>query len=90
MPDNGRQKCPDDAAGDGSRAKSERDYMQSVAPRRAACKLQPQDATRPIWPRPDNPFFRQLRENSNYVWDRMLASVARPIARSDLAGGGPQ
>ncbi|MCH8879690.1 MAG: hypothetical protein IID34_07375 [Planctomycetes bacterium] len=31
-----------------------------------------------IWPRDDHPFARQLREDANFVWDRMMASVARP------------
>lgn len=27
------------------------------------------------WPNPDHPFSNQLREDSNFVWQRMMASV---------------
>ncbi len=30
----------------------------------------------PNWPKPDHPFYRELRLNRNYVWDRMMASVS--------------
>ena len=36
----------------------------------------PHESGKPaVWPKPDNPFFHQLRLDRNYVWDRMMASV---------------
>ena len=53
--------------------------MTIIGPRCDAGKAQPQqDAASPsTWPRPDHPFFHQLRADSNFVWCRMLSSVSR-------------
>ena len=41
------------------------------------CKLQRRQHTAPlsIWPKPDHPFFRQLRLDRDFVWRRMMSSV---------------
>ena len=40
-------------------------------------KTLPQNhAPLPAWPKPGHPFYRELRLDRNYVWDRMMASVS--------------
>lgn len=30
---------------------------------------------RPVWPQPDHPSYRELLQDRDYVWGRMMASV---------------
>lgn len=63
---NGRKKGPCVAGGGATGGE------KVVAPIIAA----PHESGKPaVWPKPDNPFFHQLRLDRNYVWDRMMASV---------------
>lgn len=49
----------------------------SIAAPRDRGKIQtPDPAPLAIWPKPDHPFFNQLRIDPTYVWNRMLASVS--------------
>lgn len=69
MPGNKQKKGPGSAGGNGSRASSIGNVNSTIAPPRPAGKLCF------AWPKPDHPFFHQLRKDPDYVWRRMLASV---------------
>ena len=69
------------AAASGTQAISERDVTNTVAPRPDVGNIQSQDPH--IWPKDGHPFAPELRLDCNYVWDRMMASVARPSTVAD-------
>ncbi len=50
---------------------------RTIATHHEGGKTRPQNhAPLPVWPKPGHPFYRELRLDRNYVWDRMLGSVS--------------
>lgn len=76
MPADRQEKCPGDAAGGGTPGE-DKVITTSVAVRRDEGKIQPprDPILCTIWPKPDHPSADRLREDPDYVWRRMLASV---------------
>ena len=71
MPPDARKKGPK-AAGGGAPGGVSSHSNPSLAHR----AMQPSDPAESTWPKPDHPFYRELRLDCDYVWRRMMASVS--------------
>lgn len=78
-----KQKSPPRLGSDRTGSKTVGSTTVAPSPEVGKPKPRSDPAPHSTWPRFDHPFADQLRADSNYVWNRMMGSVARVSTVAD-------